>query len=288
MGYIHIPNLYKEQYILLFKECYALEKIHGTTAKVIWDNKRKKVRFFSGEKYSRFVSIFDIEYLTKLFEELFPDKKVEIYGEFYGGDIQKMSKTYGDVSKFIGFDVCIDGYWLNVPNAEQVCKTFNIEFVDYVRIPTDLDILNSERDKDSAQAIRNGCGPGKLREGVVLKPLEELTRNNGERIITKHKRAEFNETKTQKEVTPEKLQVLTEAKEIADEWVTEMRFSHVISKLPENLSITDTRMVIDAMIEDVYREGKGEIVESDDTARYIGNNTMRLFKKHINKYGISV
>jgi hypothetical protein len=82
-------------------------------------------------------------------------------------------------------------------------------------------------------------------------------------------------------VTPEKLQISTEAKEIADEWVTEMRFSHVISKLPENLSITDTRMVIDAMIEDVYREGKGEIVESDDTARYIGNKTMKLFKNHI-------
>lgn len=29
MGYLKINNLYKEQTILLFKECYALEKIHG-------------------------------------------------------------------------------------------------------------------------------------------------------------------------------------------------------------------------------------------------------------------
>lgn len=29
MGYIHIENLYKNRAILLFKECYALEKIHG-------------------------------------------------------------------------------------------------------------------------------------------------------------------------------------------------------------------------------------------------------------------
>ena len=283
MGYIHIPNLYKEQYILLFKECYALEKIHGTSARLIWDNKRKLVRFFSGEKYERFVSLFDIKFLTELFTELFPDKKVVIHGEFYGGDIQGMSKTYGDISKFIGFDVRIDANWLNVPNAEQVCKTFNVEFVDYVKVSTDLEVLNFERDKDSVQAIRNGCGPGKKREGVVLKPLEELTRNNGERIINKHKRAEFCETKTQKEVTPEKLQVLTEANEIADEWVTEMRFSHVISKLPENLSIKDMRKVIDAMIEDVYREGKDEIVENAEVARCIGNKTMILFKKYLVK-----
>jgi hypothetical protein len=30
MGYLHIDNLYKSQDILLFKRCYALEKIHGT------------------------------------------------------------------------------------------------------------------------------------------------------------------------------------------------------------------------------------------------------------------
>lgn len=283
MGYIHIPNLYKEQYILLFKECYALEKIHGTTAKVIWDNVKRKVRFFSGEKYDRFVALFDIEYLTRIFTENFPDKKVVIHGEFYGGNIQHMRNTYGDISKFIGFDVLIDDYWLNVPNAHNVCNKLNLEFVDYVKVSTDLNILNFERDKDSVQAIRNGCGPGKKREGVVLKPLEELTRNNGERIINKHKRAEFCETKTQKEVTPEKLVVLTEANEIANEWVTEMRFSHVISKLPENLSIKDMRKVIDAMIEDVYREGKDEIVENAEVARCIGNKTMILFKKYLEK-----
>ena len=29
MGYQHIDNLYKNQSILMFRECYALEKIHG-------------------------------------------------------------------------------------------------------------------------------------------------------------------------------------------------------------------------------------------------------------------
>lgn len=33
MGYLHISNLYKDIDILLFKECYALEKIHGCLKK---------------------------------------------------------------------------------------------------------------------------------------------------------------------------------------------------------------------------------------------------------------
>jgi hypothetical protein len=33
MGYRHIENLYKNKMILMFKECYAMEKIHGCLKK---------------------------------------------------------------------------------------------------------------------------------------------------------------------------------------------------------------------------------------------------------------
>lgn len=33
MAYAHIDNLYKDQTILLFRECFALEKIHGCVKK---------------------------------------------------------------------------------------------------------------------------------------------------------------------------------------------------------------------------------------------------------------
>jgi len=32
MGYLNIDNLYKAQEVLMFRECYAMEKIHGTSA----------------------------------------------------------------------------------------------------------------------------------------------------------------------------------------------------------------------------------------------------------------
>jgi hypothetical protein len=282
MGYLHIDNLYKDQTILMFKECYALEKIHGTSSHISWNVKDKKVNFFSGgESHEKFVSIFDIEFLEKTFSENFIDNNVTIYGEVYGGKQQGMSATYGKELKFIGFDVKIGEYWLNVPNAENVCKTMNIEFVDYVKVKTDLESLNAERDKPSTQAKRNGIIEDKIREGVILKPLAEFTLNNGKRVIAKHKRDEFKETKTPREVNPEEFKILEDAKAIAEEWVTEMRLYHVLDKLPKGINVESMRLVINAMVEDVYREAAGEIVESKEVIKCISNKTALMFKKKL-------
>ena len=282
MGYLHIDNLYKDQTILIFKECYALEKIHGTSAHISWNVKEKKVKFFSGgESHERFVSLFDVEFLQTKFAELFVTSNAIIYGEAYGGKQQGMSNTYGKELKFIGFEVQVNEMWLNVPNAEGVCKSLNIEFVDYVKVSTDLDVLNSERDKPSTQAKRNGIVEDKIREGVVLKPLVEFTTNNGGRVIAKHKRDEFKETKTPREVSPEEFKVMEDAKAIAEEWVTEMRLKHVLDKLPQGINVESTKIVIDAMVEDVYREAKGEIIESREVTKYIGSKTAVMFKQKL-------
>lgn len=284
MGYLSILNLYKYQDILLFKECYALEKIHGTSAHISWKAAEKKVYFFSGgEKHTNFVALFDETFLQTMFQENFPDQDVKIFGEAYGGKQQRMSATYGPELKFVVFDVKIDKCWLNVPVAERVALKAGLEFVDYVKVSTDIEALNAERDKDSTQAIRNGCGTGKLREGVVLRPLIEVTTNNGERIMAKHKRDEFRETATPRMVSQEELQVLEDAKAIADEWCTPHRLDHVLQKLPQDIDLKQTKTVINAMVEDVYREGKGEIVESNEVTKAISTRAAMLFKKHLQK-----
>ena len=87
MSYMHIDNLYKNQDILLFKECYAMEKIHGTSAHIRW-TKLEGLGFFSGgESYERFVNLFNKENLEKELSSLEVDK-IFIYGEFYGGKCQ--------------------------------------------------------------------------------------------------------------------------------------------------------------------------------------------------------
>jgi RNA ligase len=288
MGYLHIDNLYKDQTILIFKECYALEKIHGTSAHISWNAKEQKVKFFSGgESYERFVSLFDVEFLQTKLAEMFVTSNAIIYGEAYGGKQQGMSNTYGKELKFIGFEVQVGELWLNVPNAEAICKSLSIGFVDYVKVSTDLEALNAERDKPSTQAKRNGIIEDKIREGVVLKPLVEFTTNNGGRVIAKHKRDEFKETKTPREVSPEEFKVMEDAKSIAEEWVTEMRLKHVLDKLPQGINVESTKLVIDAMVEDVYREAKGEIVESREVIKYIGSKTAVMFKKKLQNEMVS-
>lgn len=282
MGYLHIDNLYKSQEILLFKECYALEKIHGTSSHIGWRFQNKQIHFFAGgESHEKFLALFDQTFLKAKFEEMFPDVDVTIYGEAYGGKQQGMSHTYGKELKFIGFDVNVGELWLNVPNAEDVCKKFNIEFVAYEKIEVTLENLTIERDKMSVQAIRNGMGIGHKREGIVLRPLIEMRLNNGERVICKYKPDEQMENKTKREVSPEQLQVLEDAKAIAEEWVVPMRLEHVLQKFSADVNMESMGDIIKAMIEDVYREGRGEIVEGKAVEKAISKVTVQLFKRKL-------
>jgi hypothetical protein len=66
MGYAHIENLYRNKAILMFKECWAMEKIHGTSAHIAWRDGH--VTFFSGgAKHDDFVALFDAEKLAAAF-----------------------------------------------------------------------------------------------------------------------------------------------------------------------------------------------------------------------------
>ena len=279
---MHINNLYKDQSILLFRECYALEKIHGTSAHISWEN--GTLNFFAGgEKHEKFLTLFDEKDIYERFNS-FGYPEITIFGEAYGGKQQGQSWRYGPTLKFIVFEVKIGHSWLSVLDAENVATKLNLEFVHYSTITTDLGALNVERDTPSVQAKRNGILEPKPREGIVLRPFIEVKTNNGERIIAKHKRDEERETKTPRKITdPTKLQVLKEAKAIAEEWVTSTRLSHVLNKIGQNVSIEHTRDVISAMIDDIMREGKGELVDSREARAAIGKYTAYLFKQHIYK-----
>lgn len=277
MGYLHIPNLYKDQSILAHAECYALEKVHGTSAHVSWDGERVTL-FSGGEKLERFAALFDLEALTK---RLTGGPAVVIYGEAYGGRQQGMSHNYGLDLHFICFDVrYADGNWATVPTAAEVAEWLDLEFVPWRRIPCTLIALNAERDRPSEVAIRRGITAPRPREGIVIRPLIEGTTGHGGRLIAKHKGDEFRETATPRAVVdPAQAKVLADAEAIALEWVTPMRLEHVLQKSP-GTGPEDTRAVIDAMLADVLREGTGEIVDSPAARRAISQRTARLFAAH--------
>jgi RNA ligase len=284
MGYMHIDNLYKNQSVLMFKRCYALEKVHGTSAHVCYNEHEPNLRFFSGgEKHASFVALFDHDDLRTRIAAL-GHADVTIYGEAYGGKQQGMRATYGDALCFIAFDVRVGDAWLSVPDAAQVVEACGLEFVPFMEVSTGIDVLNLLRDAPSEVSGRRlgpDAGP-RAREGIVIRPLTELTNNNGHRIIAKHKCDAFSERATpQKVVDPSKIAVLTAAADIAQEWVTPMRLSHVLDKLGNPSDMTATGPVIRAMLEDVYREGVGEVVESAAANAAIGKRTAQLFKDRL-------
>lgn len=286
MGYLHIQNLYKDQTVLLFKEVYAMEKIHGTSAHISYNPATLELKYFSGgETHERFVNLFDGNALRVAFDKMAlpADKVITVYGEAYGGKQQAMSHTYGKDLKFIAFDVEIGDSWLDVPNAEQIVQALGLEFVSYRKVAADVAVLDAERDTPSVQAVRNGITEPKPREGVVIRPLKEMKTNNGARVIAKHKGDKFQETATPRstETDPAKLAVLADAEAVANEWVTPMRLQHVLDKIPDH-DMSKMPDILRAMVEDVTREGAGEIDWSKDEKairKAITRRTSILYKE---------
>jgi hypothetical protein len=286
MGYLHINNLEKDWSILEFKKVFALEKIHGTSAHIAWvDN---QLKFFSGgEAHERFVALFNQTALNAGFIEKFNTTSVIVYGEAYGGKQQGMSVVYGPNLKFVVFDVKINDSWLSVGQAESVAANLGLEFVDYNYISTSVEDLDRERDKPSVQAVRNGMGKDKMREGIVLRPPFEVTLNNGSRLIAKYKRLEFAERRTVKKLyDPQTHTEQQNAALVAFEWVTDERLRHVINRListrtNKEVCIEDTQNIIALMLEDVLREGSGEVLDTRQVRKAINSETVKLFKLYL-------
>lgn len=287
MSYLKIPNLYKEQTILMYKECFALEKIHGSSAHISFQQFQGNghvviTHHSSGASSVMFKALFNDTALEAKFLELFDGTEhVTIYGEGCGGKLQKMRHTYGDDLRFVPFDVKVGDVWVNVPSAKEICDLFKLGFVSYRKIPATLEAIDAERDRPSELAKSVGIKKDMPREGIVLRPLVEMTLNNGDRVISKHKGEAFQERMNQpkpKDVDPARMATIAEAQAIAFEWVTPMRLSHVEDKMDVPIAMQNINAYIKAMIEDVYREAKGEIVESKATRHAIGAKTAELIK----------
>ncbi len=284
MGYASIENLYRAeaQILLLLRECWACEKIDGTSAHVSWRD--GQIHLSSGGASAvTFANLFDVDALKLAFEKM-GHASVTVYGEAYGGKIQKMSHRYGPNLRFTAFEVQVGETWLAVPDAHSLVTVLGLEFVHYAKVSTDMAALDAERDAPSEQSRRCGMGEHR-REGVVLRSLVELTTSNGSRVMAKHKRPEERETATPRPVVdPGQLKVLSDANSVAFEWVTEKRLEHVLNKLELDgvkFDIKRMRDVIVAMEADVLREGAGEIVDSKEVRGAIGKKTAELFKAHL-------
>lgn len=184
-------------YILQDVKWYFTEKVDGTNVRVMWDG--YKVSFGGRtEKTSHPAEL--IEHLEKMFggtvneqifEQLFGDKEVIIFGEGYGGKIQGAGKHYRPDVSFIIFDVCVNGIYLERENIVEIANAFDVPVVPIVFKGTLKEAVEFIKLVPTSQLSITDY----KMEGIVGKPAVEIYNKYGKRAICKIKVCDFVEGK---------------------------------------------------------------------------------------------
>lgn len=168
------------------------EKIDGTNIRVHWDGHKIE---FGGRTDKADIPKFLLERLNELFnnneteelfEQLFGEKDVFLFGEGYGPRIQKNGSLYRNTVDFILFDVMINGNYQSRSTVEELAKTFELDCVPIIFEGTIQEAVDFVKTKPNSTF---GTAP---MEGVVGRPKVELKDRCGNRIIVKIKVCDFN------------------------------------------------------------------------------------------------
>lgn len=166
------------------------EKIDGTNIRVYWDGHKVE---FAGRTDKTQIPTHLLDKLNKLFgsneseelfEQLFGEKEVYLFGEGYGPKIQKGS-LYRETVDFILFDVIINGNYQPRETVEELAQTFNIDCVPVIFNGSIEEAVEYVKSKP-----KSTFGTANM-EGLVGRPKVELKDRVGNRIIIKIKVCDF-------------------------------------------------------------------------------------------------
>jgi hypothetical protein len=143
-----------------------------------------------------------LEHLNKLFDD--PVKLVTVltgpvvlFGEGYGGKIQKAAAMYGPDPRFIVFDIWVPdegnahgGFWLQPDDVFGICNGLGLDMVPYVGLMPLRHAINRVRNRDFESAW--GKFPP---EGLVGTPACQLFDRFGHRVIVKVKDRDFDQVR---------------------------------------------------------------------------------------------
>lgn len=170
------------------------EKVDGTNIRIMWQN---DTMTFGGKTDNASIPAKLVDRLRERFPDdsgfkaafTPPHGSVCLYGEGYGTGIQK-GDCYRADQDFVLFDVRVGEIWLQRKDVEDVAEKLNLNVVPVIGAGTLYDCINF---------VRNGVdsvwGPFQA-EGIVARPLVELSTRGGQWIITKIKCRDFIESKS--------------------------------------------------------------------------------------------
>lgn len=167
------------------------EKIDGTNIRVHWDGHtitfggRTDKADIPKHLLSKLNEVFSNNSTEELFEQMFGEKEVILFGEGYGAKIQKGGGLYREDVDFILFDVMIGDMYLARNNVEDIAKSLGIDVVPIVLEGTISDAVDFIKSHPKSTI---GKAP---MEGVVGRPKVEVLDRQGNRLIVKVKVRDF-------------------------------------------------------------------------------------------------
>lgn len=188
------PNVWRNPTVRMLKDIPWdwTEKVDGTNIRVYWDGHtvsfggRTESAQIPAPLVNRLNELFGGETNAQLFEQLFGEREVYLFGEGYGNKIQGCGKQYiSDGVDFILFDLVIADNYQPRDSVEAAAKAFGVKVVPSVGCGT-LD--------EAVEYVKSNPDSflGKLKmEGVVCRPMRELRDRYGNRIIVKIKYKDF-------------------------------------------------------------------------------------------------
>lgn len=178
-------------------EWFATEKIDGTNIGVYWDGHevhfqgRTEKTDIPKRLLAKLEEKFGGETNAQMFEQMFGEKEVVLFGEGYGHKIQKAGDSYDPENvDFILFDIYMPGddLWLNRSEVLGISGSLGVDVVPFLGFATLQDWVDFVKRKPKSLRAADEKFP---MEGVVCRPKVELRDRLGKRIIVKIKWRDF-------------------------------------------------------------------------------------------------
>ena len=173
------------------------EKVDGTNIRILWDGHtvtfggRTERANIPADLVNKLNEYFGGEQNAQIFEQMFREREVILFGEGYGNKIQAAGKFYNPNGvDFILFDVLIQDNYQPRENIEGIANAFGIKTVPIVGTGT-LDEAVEYIKKRPISTLTDASMDDIEMEGVVCRPEKELKDRAGNRLIVKIKTCDF-------------------------------------------------------------------------------------------------
>lgn len=174
------------------------EKVDGTNIRVHWDGHTVRIggRTDKAVLHKDLLARLEELFPEELFEQMFEEKSVTLFGEGFGAGIQKIGGNYSQKKDFVLFDVLIGSVWLNREPIENIAHGLGVQVVPLIG---QQKFTGQRYNNDiwwAIEVVRRGLTStwgDFAAEGLVGVPVGGFLDRHGKRIMVKIKSCDFKE-----------------------------------------------------------------------------------------------